>query len=75
MKRMIALAVTILMIFASVSAQGETPLRLMYDSIFSLLLDTDNVTLAGHAEFFLDGERFKTADAKYIQDGNSSFWE
>ena len=75
MKRMIALAVTILMIFASVSAQGETPLRLMYDSIFSLLFDTDNVTLAGHAEFFLDGDRFKTADAKYIQDGNSSFWE
>ena len=48
---------------------------MMYDSIFNLLFDTNNVTLTGNAEFSLDGERFKTADAKYIQDGTNSLWQ
>ena len=74
MKKRIALTLALAMILVSVSAFAETPVRKMYDSVFNLLFDTNNVTLTGHAEFSLDGEWFKTADAVYIQDGvNSRF--
>ena len=74
MKKRIALTLAVVMILVSVSAFAETPVRKMYDSVFNLLFDTNNVTLRGHAEFSLDGEWFKTADAVYIQDDfNSRF--
>ena len=41
----------------------------------SLLFETDNVTLTGHAEFSYNGERFKTADILYKQDGAYSHWQ
>lgn len=76
MKRAIVFAVTVLMALTVFpGALAETPARQVYDTVFSLLFDTNNVTLTGHAEFSLDGVRFKTADAKYVQDGVNSLWE
>ena len=75
MKKRMALMAVLAVLALTVSAFAETPVRMMYDSIFNLLFDTNNVTLTGHAEFSLDGERFKTADARYVQDGIRSLWE
>ena len=76
MKRMLTLTTVILLVLSvAFGAAAETPVRRMYDSVFNLLFDTNNVTLTGHAEFSLDGERFKTADAKYIQSGTRSLWD
>ena len=75
MKKLIALIAALAMIILTVSAFAETPVRMMYDSAFNLLFDTSNVTLTGHAEFSLDGEHFKTANARYIQDGANSLLE
>ena len=75
MKKVIAVIAALAVFMIAANACAETPVRAMYDSIFNLLFNTSNVTLTGHAEFSLNGERFKTADAKYIQDGASSFWD
>jgi len=75
MKKVIAWVMVLVLTLFTVSAFAETPVRAMYDSIFNLLFDTNNVTLAGHAEFSLDGERFKTADLRYVQDGTNSLLE
>ena len=79
MHRPIKKRITLILILAvlafSVCAAAETPARQIYDSVFRLLSDTENVTLTGHAEFSLDGKRFKTADALYIQDGTRSLWQ
>ena len=75
MKRMIAGLLILALTLISAGAPAETPVRMMYDSVFNLLFDTNNVTLTGHAEFSLDGERFKTADARYVQDGVNSLWD
>lgn len=75
MKKMIAGLLILALTLISAGAPAETPVRMMYDSVFNLLFDTNNVTLTGHAEFSLDGERFKTADARYVQDGVNSLWD
>lgn len=78
MKKTISLFLaTILLLFAalSASAEGKKPLTEICDSVFELLFDTGNVTLSGEASFSLDGMPFKTAGAKYIQDGDRSFWD
>ncbi len=41
----------------------------------TLLFDTSNVTISGHADFLYNGERFKTADILYKQDGFNSHWQ
>lgn len=75
MKKIISLVTALaVMLFAS-GALAETPARLMVDSLLSLLFETGNVTLTGHAEFSLDGERFKTADVRCVQDGADSLLE
>ena len=74
-KKMVALIAALMLTVLAAGAFAETPARRMYDSIFNLLFDTSNVTLTGHAEFSLDGEWFKTADTKYVQDGTNSFWD
>ena len=71
----ITLMIAISVLALSVCAAAETPARQVYDTVFRLLSDTENVTLTGHAEFSLDGKRFKTADALYIQDGTRSLWQ
>ena len=75
MKKALAWIAALTVMLLAAGALAETPVRAMYDSVFYLLFDTGNVTLTGHAEFSLDGERFKTADARYIQDGTYSLWE
>ena len=75
MKKVMALIAILTVIILTVSAFAETPVRTMYDSVFNLLFDTNNVTLTGHGEFSLDGERFKTADLRYVQDGTNSLLE
>ena len=56
------------------AAVAENQLPQYYDAACELLFDTANVTLTGHAEFSLDGKRFKTADGFYQQDGENSLW-
>ena len=51
---------------ASASAENRKPLSALCDSAFELLFSTSNVTLEGEASFYLDGDWFKTARAKYI---------
>ena len=75
MKKMIAWMLVLVLTLLTVSALAETPVRMMYDAIFNLLFDTNNVTLAGHAEFSLDGDHFKTADLRYVQDSTNSLLE
>ena len=60
---------------AGAAAESEKPLTALCDAAFELLFETGNVTLTGEANFSLDGSWFKTAKAKYIQDGDRSFWE
>lgn len=75
MKKVIALIMALMLAAAAAGALADTPVRQMYDSAARLFFETNNVTLKGHAEFFLDGELFKTADARYIQDGTDSLWD
>ena len=57
------------------SAAAESELQPLADQAVKLMLDTDNVTIKAHADFYLNGERFKTADVLYIQDGTYSHWQ
>ncbi len=54
------------------SALAEGKLSTLYHAGAALLLETDNVTLTGHAVFTYDGQQFKTFDGKYIQHGVNS---
>ena len=57
------------------SALTDSMLSDIYAAGKDLLFDTHNVTLTGTADFSLDGVRFKTVNAKYIQDGTDSYWK
>ena len=60
MKKWIALLLSALLAFTVlVTALAENQLRFFYDATTRLLFETSNVTLTGHAEFSLDGKRFK----------------
>lgn len=61
-----------LVILLTFSALAEGPLQAVYRAGANLLLDTDNVTLTGHAVFTYDGKQFKTMDGRYLQDGTNS---
>ena len=76
MKKWIALLLSALLAFTVlVTALAENQLRFFYDATTRLLFETSNVTLTGHAEFSLDGKRFKTADLNYIQDYTNSYYK
>ena len=45
----------------------------LYSAGEKLLMETENVTLKGEAEFFLDEVSFKKASGTYIQDGFDAF--
>lgn len=76
MKKWIALLLSTVLVFTVlVTALAENQLRFFYDAAMNLLFETNNVTLTGHAEFFLDGKRFKTADLNYIQDYTNSNYQ
>ena len=57
------------------NTSSDVTLNSFFDSVFTLLFETNNVTLNGEAVFSLDGAEFKKADALYIQDEDSSFWQ
>ena len=71
-KRAVSLALIVMILCLPFAALAEDSLRLFFDSATDLLLNTRNVTLNGHAEFSLDGERFKTAELCYVQDDTNS---
>ena len=88
MKRLVVLLVSLMMILSVASgafaensvtmpqdATAEDSLMLFYDAGMELMFETSNVTLDGHAEFSLDGERFKTADLHYIQNYTNSLYQ
>ncbi len=71
---------SVLLVFSLVavcclSASSEGNLLRIFDAGKTLLVDTENVTVSGHAECTLDGERFKTADILYKQDSTYSHWQ
>ncbi|MBR6027868.1 MAG: hypothetical protein IKP40_02170 [Clostridia bacterium] len=76
MKKLVCAAAALLLALACLTAGAEeawlTPIA---DAGEALLFDTHNVTLNGRLTFTLDGERFKTADCIYIQDGFNSLWD
>lgn len=79
-KRILALFLTVMTLCAVLTgacaeSEIENALEWSADSLLTLLLYKDNVTLEGHAEFALDGEHFKTADMLYIQDEYNSSWD
>lgn len=69
----IAAALCLAMAAGCAAAYAEGPLSSVYDAGEVLLLKTENVTLTGEAEFFLDGVSFKKAEGTYIQKGQDSF--
>lgn len=71
-KGAVSLALIVMALCLPFTALADHSLDLFYDAALDLLLDTQNVTLNGHAEFSLDGERFKTADLCYVQDDVNS---
>ena len=78
MKKTISLILSVILMFTaaiSATAESEKTLSGLCDALFDLLFDTDNVTLDGNAIFSLDGTLFKTAEARYIQDGDRSCWD
>ena len=75
-KMIVLLLALLLCLSLSVTAlAGEKgPLWDLWHGGSELLFHTDNVTLDGHAVFFLDGDQFKEARLHYVQEGYESFY-
>ena len=72
----LSLLLSLTILFAcAIAVLAEGTLRSLLEAGETLLFATDNVTVSGHAEFRLNGERFKTADILYMQDGVNSHWQ
>lgn len=76
-KTRFAMLLTAVLLTAALAASAlpEPILGEVYDAGRTLLFDTTNVTLNGTAQFSLDGERFKTVNARYVQDDVNSYWK
>lgn len=72
MTRKVALLLALILIILCAAAQAESPLAKYYSAVEELLFYTDNVKVNVKAEFSLDGEWFKTAEADLAQDRNRS---
>jgi hypothetical protein len=66
---------SVVFLFVSSLAQTAGISRQLADSGIVLLFETNNVTLSGAADFYLNGERFKSAEVTYKQAGTDSFWD
>ena len=77
MKKLFVLLLSLLLVFAAMTSAfaEESALRLVVDNLAEVLLDMDNVTVTGTAEFSLDGEWFKSVDTVYKQCGYRSSWK
>jgi len=75
MKKLTAAVLAVILVLSGVlTANADPMLSLFFESGMELLYETSNVTLTGKADFFLDGERFKTAELLYIQDYDNSMF-
>ena len=76
MKKLFTMFLTLILLLAfACSALADGVIAPLVESAQILLFDTENVTLAGHADFSLNGERFKTAEILYKQAAEDSFWQ
>ena len=75
MKKAKILTAVILTLALCLTAFAESSLTPFIDAAERLAFDTHNVTITGKADFLLDGERFKTEEINYVQDGENSFWQ
>ena len=73
MKRILAMLLMLVMIAGC--ALAESPMKGVFDAASELLFASDDVTVTGEATFSLDGQRFKTAQVRYLQDTFRSLWE
>ena len=73
-KRILTFA-AVIGILSAFAARADSALSGLWESGCAFLFDTDNVTVTGEAEFTLDGELFKTARLRYVQDGPASFYK
>lgn len=75
-RRLLAgLTALILCVCVTAVALGEGQLGGLVDSLHALAFDTHNVTIEGEAVFTCDGERFKSAQLRYVQDDDDSFYQ
>lgn len=75
MKRLFALLAALCLsalLCAALAEEAPAPLLRLYQAERTLLFDTDNVTMTGHASFTMDGKVFKVADLLHVQDGIAS---
>ena len=75
MRKMRILVAILVLVAICASAFAESTLGSIVTAAEKLAFETHNVTITGQAQFLLDGERFKTAEITYIQDGENSFWQ
>ena len=75
MKKAKALIAAALCLALCLTAYAEPAFVTLIDTAEKLAYHTENVTIEGKAVFSLDGERFKTAEITYVQDGENSFWQ
>ena len=73
MMKWTGLLITAILMLALGTGLADGPLSTFYAAGEKLLTETENVTLKGEAEFFLDGTSFKKAVGMYIQDGPEAF--
>ena len=75
MKKIVLVLLMVTVLCFSAVARGDHALQPFLEGMNELLFETGNVTLKGGAEFFLDGERFKTGEILYVQDGGRSLYQ
>ena len=68
-RKIVACAAALALALTLCSAQAESVLTPLFDQAYSLLFQTDNVTLEGSLSFELDGTLFKRAEVGYQIDG------
>lgn len=72
MRKYVILFLAAFLTLTMAACAEDSPLTDLYLAEETLLFNTANVTMTGHAEFSVDGSLFKTADLTHIQDGIAS---
>ena len=77
MKKFLILVLSLLLVLTALTPvlAEDSALRTVVDSVADVLLDMDNVTVSGTAEFSLDGDWFKSVNTVYSQCGYRSLWK
>lgn len=77
MKKTLCVLLSLVLVLAAAcaAAVAESTLADLVSAARTLLFETSNVTISGQAVFYYEGERFKTADILYMQDGENSHWQ